>query len=211
MAVDDTSSFSRRWQQWRSEIDLDEYETRWDRLEAEGQQVHGEADFVVRYASGRILDAGCGMGRVGLELAQRGYDVVGVDNDPEMLDRAKRRDTTAQWVLGDVTSVSFDQTFDTIVLAGNVLVFVEPTRRHLVVPNLARALEPGGYLICGSSFSPPFDLGGYDDWCRHAGLKLVERYGSWDRGRVEDPVSYAVSVHRLPHEQEMDPKAAEAG
>lgn len=197
--VDDSPSFSRRWQQWRQDIDLDEYENRWERRAAKGDDVHGEADFVERYAHSRILDAGCGMGRVGLELARRGYDVVGVDNDPDMLDRARSRDSTAQWVLGDLTVVSFDNTFDTIVLAGNVLLFVEPARRHLVIPNLVRALEDGGYLICGTSFSPPFDVGGYDDWCRHAGLRLIERYGTWERAPYDTSHNYAVSVHRLPN------------
>lgn len=195
----DSPRFSGRWQQWRQDIDLDEYETRWERLEAKGGDVHGEADFVDRYARSRILDAGCGMGRVGLELARRGYDVVGVDNDRDMLDRARKRESTAQWVLGDLTVVSFGETFDTIVLAGNVLLFVDPIRRHLVIPNLVRALEVGGYLICGTSFSPPFDIGGYDHWCQHAGLKLIERYGTWERAPYEKSHNYAVSVHRLPN------------
>lgn len=187
---------SERWRQWRQEIDLDEYESRWDRLESRGEQVHGEADFVDRYASKRVLDAGCGMGRTGLELARRGYDVVGVDNDDDMLERARAKDSDATWLLGDLTSIRFDQTFDTIVLAGDVLLFVEPSRRHLVVPNMAEALDDGGYLICGSSFSPPFDLGGYDDWCHHAGLELIERYGTWARDPYREDTNYAVSVHR---------------
>ncbi len=192
----DELPLSERWRKWRQEIDLDEYESRWDRLESQGKLVHGEADFVDRYASKRILDAGCGMGRVGLELARRGYEVVGVDNDPDMLERARSRESDAQWMLGDLTSMTFDRTFDTIVLAGNVLLFVEPSRRHLVVPNLVEALDDGGYLICGSSFSPPYDLSGYDEWCHHTGLKLIERYGTWERDPYKDGADYAVSVHR---------------
>ena len=187
---------SERWRQWRRQTDLDEYEARWDRLESQGEQVHGEADFVGRYAAKRVLDAGCGMGRVGLELARRGYDVVGVDNDDDMLRRARARGTDASWVLGDLTSIRFEQPFDTIVLAGDVLVFVEPSRRHLVVPNLVEALVEGGNLICGSSFSPPYDLRGYDEWCHHAGLELIERYGTWERDPYRENRNYAVSVHR---------------
>ena len=194
--MDHAPSLSKRWRQWRQKVDLDEYETRWERLEAEGQQVHGEADFVDRYAKSRVLDAGCGMGRVGLELARRGYDVVGIDNDDEMLARARKKKSTARWELGDLTQVTFDDKFDTIVMAGNVLVFVEPARRHLVVPNLVAALEDGGCLISGSSISPPFDLSEYDDWCLHAGLALVERYGAWDRSPFVGSSDYAVSVHR---------------
>ena len=114
--MDDSPTLSKRWRQWRQEIDLDEYEARWDRLEAEGEHVHGEADFVDRFAKRRVLDAGCGMGRVALELAKREYDVVGVDNDPDMLERAKNRESTVDWRLGDLTTVTFDEPFDTIVV-----------------------------------------------------------------------------------------------
>ncbi|MDH4278799.1 MAG: class I SAM-dependent methyltransferase [Acidimicrobiia bacterium] len=165
-------------------------------MASQGEEVHGEADFVDRYPGGRILDAGCGMGRVGLELARRGYEVVGVDNDDDMLDRARAKDAEATWVLGDLTSIRFDRPFDTIVLAGNTLLFVDPPRRHLVVPNLAEALVDGGHLICGSSYSPPYDLRGYDEWCHHAGLELIERYGTWERDPYREDRNYAVSVHR---------------
>lgn len=187
---------SERWRQWRRQTDLDEYEARWERLESLGEKVHGEADFVDRYAVARVLDAGCGMGRVGRELARRGYEVVGVDNDPDMLERARANGTEATWVLGDLTSVRFNRPFDTIVLAGDVLLFVEPSRRHLVVPNLVEALVEGGWLICGTSFSPSYDLRGYDEWCHHAGLDLIERYGTWERDSYRDDRNYAVSVHR---------------
>ena len=192
----DQFPISERWRLWRNQVDLDEYETRWDRLESRGENVHGEADFVDRYASKRVLDAGCGTGRVGLELARRGYEVVGVDNDADMLERARARESNATWLLGDLTDIKFDRAFDTIVLAGNVLLFVDPPRRHLVVPNLAAALGDDGLLICGSSFSPPYDLRGYDDWCHHADLELIERYGTWDRDPYRHDGDYAVSVHQ---------------
>ena len=39
-------------------------------------------------------------------------------------------------------------------------------------------------------------LGGYDDWCHHAGLELIERYGTWARDPYREDTYYAVSVHR---------------
>jgi 2-polyprenyl-3-methyl-5-hydroxy-6-metoxy-1,4-benzoquinol methylase len=59
----------------------EEYDAQFEVAAAAGKNVHGEADFVESYGVGSVLDAGCGTGRVGRELARRGLDVVGVDLD----------------------------------------------------------------------------------------------------------------------------------
>jgi 2-polyprenyl-3-methyl-5-hydroxy-6-metoxy-1,4-benzoquinol methylase len=51
--------------------------------------MHGEATFVEGLGVRRVLDAGCGTGRVAIELARRGLDVVGLDADPGMLSAAR--------------------------------------------------------------------------------------------------------------------------
>jgi 2-polyprenyl-3-methyl-5-hydroxy-6-metoxy-1,4-benzoquinol methylase len=55
----------------------DEYDAQYEGDAAAGRNVHGEADFVQTYGAKSVLDAGCGTGRVGRELARRGLDVVG--------------------------------------------------------------------------------------------------------------------------------------
>ena len=65
--------------------DGDRYQARFDALAARGEHVHGEADFVAAYEPASVLDAGCGTGRVGRELARRSLDVVGVDLDDTLL------------------------------------------------------------------------------------------------------------------------------
>src|SRR5579863_6979176 len=67
------------------------YDDAWKRLEAGGHNPHGEADFVVSLRPTSVLDAGCGTGRVAIELARRGLDVVGVDLDPVMLRQAEAK------------------------------------------------------------------------------------------------------------------------
>src|SRR3982075_3136641 len=57
----------------------DAYDARYDERARAGENVHGEADFVMRLTPASVLDAGCGTGRVARELARRGVDVVGVD------------------------------------------------------------------------------------------------------------------------------------
>ena len=78
---------SRPENRWLRTKDLsgDAYDAPYDQLAAAGENVHGEADFVMRYAPASVLDAGCGTGRVARELARRGVDVVGIDLDQDML------------------------------------------------------------------------------------------------------------------------------
>jgi len=172
------------------------YDERWVRMAAEGHNVHGEADFVEGLAPTSVLDAGCGTGRVAVELAGRGYDVVGVDLDPTMLAgaRAKRPDLT--WVVDDLAAVDLGRTFDVVVLAGNVMIFLTPGSEGPVVANLARHLGPVGALVAGFQLQPGgLHLDAYDGHCRAAGLDLEGRWATWDR-RPFDGGDYAVSVHR---------------
>ena len=78
----------------------DEYDARWRTLAARGANVHGEADLVealLREEGGtRVLDAGCGTGRVAIELARRGFSVVGMDADAPMLAAARAIERTEQ-------------------------------------------------------------------------------------------------------------------
>jgi 2-polyprenyl-3-methyl-5-hydroxy-6-metoxy-1,4-benzoquinol methylase len=85
--------------------DGDDYQRRFDALAASGADVHGEADFVAALGPASVLDAGCGTGRVAIELARRGIEVVGIDADASMIDTARRLAPTITWVQGDVAGV----------------------------------------------------------------------------------------------------------
>ena len=110
-------------------------------MAAAGEAVHGEADFVAGLEPASVLDAGCGTGRVAIELARRGIEVVGVDADPDMLERARRRAPELAWVEADLATLDLGRTFDVVVLAGNVLPFVEPADRAAAVAGCARHLD----------------------------------------------------------------------
>src|SRR5436190_20310855 len=99
----------------------DDYDATYKKRTAEGQNVHGEADFVETFHPKSVLDAGCGTGRVGIELARRGIEVVGVDIDPGMLSTAARNAPNVEWHLDDISTVNLNRTFDAIVMAGNVM------------------------------------------------------------------------------------------
>ncbi|MDH3681951.1 MAG: class I SAM-dependent methyltransferase [Acidimicrobiia bacterium] len=193
--MSDELNVSDRWRLWRQRVDLDEYNTRWDRLEAEGASVHDEVELVCALGGERIIDAGCGTGRVAAELARRGKKVIGVDNDIDMLDLARARSSDVSWVLADLATVDLYGEFDVAIMAGDVLNYVTPGYESLVVSNLARQLVPGGLLVCGGSLAEPAQLAHYDNWCRAAGLVLQERYASWDGVPYDRPGHYAVSIH----------------
>ena len=175
----------------------DSYDATYERRAAAGEDVHGEAEFVQRFSPKSVLDAGCGTGRVGRELARRGLDIVGVDIDPEMLDTARRKAPGADWRLADLTTVDLSRLFGAIVMAGNVMIFLKPGTESAVVANMARHLEPDGLLIAGFQIMPDrLTIREYDEIAANAGLVLAERWSTWDRDAWGTSNDYAVSVHR---------------
>ena len=172
------------------------YDERWQELAAAGHAVHGEADLVEGLGPRSVLDAGCGTGRVAIELARRGIDVVGVDVDPAMLAVAHGKAPDMAWVLGDLAAVDLGRTFDVVVLAGNVMIFLAPGTEAAVVANLARHVSPGGALVAGFSLEPGrLDLAAYDRHAAAAGLVLEARWSTWERAPFSGG-GYAVSAHR---------------
>src|SRR5262245_47764554 len=127
---------------WEGDWDGEAYQARFDRLAASGMDVHGEADFVVSLdpVPASVLDAGCGTGRVAVELARRGITVVGVDVDASMLERARRGEPGIEWIEHDLTTLDLGRTFDVVVMAGNVPIFTPPGTHADLVAGCARHL-----------------------------------------------------------------------
>ena len=187
---------SNRWLQART-VTGDAYDATYERRAAAGEDVHGEAEFVQRFAPTSVLDAGCGTGRVGRELARRGLDIVGVDIDPEMLGTARRKAPGVDWHLADLATVDLSRSFDAIVMAGNVMIFLKPGTESVVVANMARHLQPDGLLIAGFQIMRDrLTVQRYDEIAANAGLALAERWSTWDRNAWDTGNDYAVSVHR---------------
>jgi SAM-dependent methyltransferase len=196
-----------RWTELASQEDsATRYAERFAAAAAAGQDVHGEAHFVDQLLTGpaRVLDAGCGTGRVAIRLAELGHDVVGVDLDRRMLELARATAPDLTWVLADLADLELPgHAFDLVVTAGNVIPLVAAGTEPAVVAALARQLVPDGLLVAGFGLDPahlpldeaPVDLPSYDAWCADAGLVLQDRHADWD-GNPYDGGGYAVSVHR---------------
>ena len=176
-----------------------EYQARFDALAARGVDVHGEVAFVCALdpAPATVLDAGCGTGRVAIELARRGVPVVGVDVDPSMLATARATAPDIEWIEHDLTSLALGRTFDAVVLAGNVPLFTPAGTHAALVAGCARHVARGGVLVAGFQLGRGYALADYDAHCSAAGLVLRERYGAWDRAPFSAGGDYAVSVHHI--------------
>ncbi|WP_311201095.1 class I SAM-dependent methyltransferase [Brachybacterium paraconglomeratum] len=114
------------------------YAARWKRLAAAGQDLDGEArliDAMARRGS-RILDAGCGTGRVGGRLARAGHEVVGVDLDADLIEVARAEQPRGRWEVGNLAELDLvdgegeREQFDLEVCAGNVLTFLAGAERR---------------------------------------------------------------------------------
>lgn len=184
---------------WES-VDTDAYDKHWQKLEEAGHNPHGEADFVSRFSPATVFDAGCGTGRVGIELAARGCDVVGVDLDGPFIDKAQRKAPELDFRRGDLATVHLDRTFDVVVMAGNVMIFVAPGTEADVVANMATHVAAGGRLIAGFQLGRGLDVESYNTAASQAGLLPDEHWSTWDAKPATDASDYAVLVHIKPAE-----------
>jgi SAM-dependent methyltransferase len=185
-----------RWLDETGGTSGDSYDERFRALEAAGEWVHGEADAVEGLLQGSsVLDAGCGTGRVAIELARRGIEVVGVDSDPSMLEVARTQAPHLEWHLADLAELDLGRTFDLVVCAGNVVAFLAPGTGPAVAQHLAQHLRPGGLLVSGwgtARLSPAE----YGVWAAGAGLEPVREQQTWD-GAPGDG-AWCVALHRRP-------------
>ncbi|WP_395570423.1 class I SAM-dependent methyltransferase [Streptomyces sp. BK79] len=198
-----------RWEELTGGVSGEQYAARFAELAERGEDVHGEARLCATLVppGARVLDAGCGTGRVLIRLAQLGYDGVGVDRDASMLAVARRNAPDLTWLQADLAdfepeTAGITTGFDLVVAAGNIFPLLAQGTEAAVVARLARALRPGGLLVAGFGLdrahlpvAPSLTLREYDTYCGAVGLTLADRFATWDADPY-DGGGYAVSVHR---------------
>lgn len=105
-----------------------------------------------RFVRGRVIDVGCGSGRVSLYLQQRGFDVVGLDSSPLAVRAARRRGAQQVWRLSLDDLAPRIASFDTVVLFGNNFgVFGTPRRLRRVLTDWSARMGPGARILAGST------------------------------------------------------------
>ncbi|HET6652313.1 MAG TPA: class I SAM-dependent methyltransferase [Nocardioides sp.] len=197
-----------RWDRLTGGASGEEYAARFAALAARGEDVHGEATFVdgLVVPGSRVLDAGCGTGRVAFRLAELGHHCVGVDVDASMLAVARREAPGITWVHGDLADlpdeVRRDAPYDLVVLAGNVVPLLAAGTLSAVVAGLTDLLRPGGLLVAGFGLDdahlprgcPVTPLAEYDDAA--TALTPVDRFSTWQAAPFDKGAGYVVTVHR---------------
>ncbi|WP_181770440.1 class I SAM-dependent DNA methyltransferase [Amycolatopsis pittospori] len=97
----------------------------------------------------KVLDVGCGTGCLGVLLAERGLEVVGVDPATASLEVAKAKDPEGKvtWIHGDAKTVG-EIGADIAVMTANVAqVFLTDDEWNRTLEGIHTALAPGGYLV----------------------------------------------------------------
>ncbi len=158
------------------------YRGRFERMQAEGADLDGEARFVdVLVPRGaRILDAGCGIGRVAAALDARGHQVVGIDRDAGLIEAARRMYPTVDYRVCDLLAAAdLGLEFDAIVLAGNVLVYMAPGTERAGLAALAALVVAGGRIVSGFATDRVYTVADLDADAAAVGLVVESRFATW--------------------------------
>jgi ubiquinone/menaquinone biosynthesis C-methylase UbiE len=159
----------------------------YERLGAEGLAARTSADWDQQIVTllremmlpeQRVLDAGCGYGRIAIPLAKAGYDVTGLDHSDVMLRVARERTEAAnvavRWIRESMCRMPLpDGSFDVVLCLWSAFhELLEEEEQIAALKEMHRVLRPGGWaLIEGPIFTP----------ATAAEIALGKRYGRENR------------------------------
>ena len=177
------------------------YIERFRTMAAEGGDLVGEARLVDAMVprGARILDAGCGPGRIGGHLHSAGHEVVGVDLDPALIEAAEQDHPGPTWLVGDLAELDLPargiaEGFDVIVCAGNVMTFLDPATRVAVLEGFGRHLRDGGRAVVGFGAGRDYPFEDFSADVSAAGLEVQLRLSTWDLRPFTDGSDFLVAV-----------------
>ena len=188
------------------------YAERWRRIEASGQDIHGEGRLVDAMAprGAAILDAGCGSGRIGGYLARAGHRVTGVDLDEHLIEVAREDHPGARWEVGNLAEFDLRspeqgspeqaarERFDLIVSAGNVMAFLAGSERRPALSRMREHLAEGGRIVLGFGLERGYELEDFEADVAASELIISQRFAGWDLHPPEHDPGFLVAVLTRP-------------
>lgn len=177
------------------------YVERFRTMTADGADIVGEARLVdaMLERGSRVLDAGCGPGRIGGYLHDAGHTVVGVDVDPVLIEAAESDHPGPTWLVGDLSELDLASRgvtaeFDVIVCAGNVVTFLAPSTRVNVLEGFGRHLAPSGRAVIGFGADRGYEFPQFLADAEAAGLTADVLLSTWDLRPFTEESDFLVAV-----------------
>ena len=164
----------------------------------EGDRLQDRIDGVERFLSleprARVLDLACGEGRQTLELARRGYRVLGIDSLEAALTEARHaareERLNAHFMKSDIRQLSYRSEFDAVVNLFSSFGFFPAERDDLkTLEGVGKGLKPGGKLL--------MDLLNKEWLMRHFEPNFWEQVEDSRGALVLDRVSFNFETGRL--------------
>ena len=182
------------------------YIERFLNMEAAGDDLSGEARFIDAMANrgSRILDAGCGPGRVAAILSGLGHRVVGVDVDPELIAAAEQRHPEPTFLVGDLAELDLPsrgirEPFDLILSVGNVMPFLAVSTRQAVLAGMRSHLAETGRAVIGFGAGRGYEFDDFFTDAREVGLVLDSKLATWDMRPHTDQSDFLVATLSRPN------------
>ncbi len=195
-----------RWFAERTPQERAGYAQHFRQLEARGDDVDGEARFVhaMLPRGATVLDAGCGVGRVAAALADWGHTAAGVDADPVLVEAGRGFYPDLPLATVDLChlaparleSLGLPGSFDVVVAAGNVMLFVAEGTEGRVLASVADVLKPGGRAVFGFRTDAAYTHDDLDRDAASVGWTREARFATWQLDAWHEGADWAVSVYR---------------
>ncbi|WP_120002872.1 class I SAM-dependent methyltransferase [Nesterenkonia muleiensis] len=131
-------------------------------------------NFATKDSSSRVLDLGCGTGRITVAIAETDCSVAGVDPHQPSIDAAKTKPGAdlVEWIVGGSRAIPFGHQFDVAIISSNVVqAILEDAELASTFRDIAAHLRPGGRLAFDSR-DP--QARGWERWTKERSHKVVE-------------------------------------
>ncbi|GGC79864.1 SAM-dependent methyltransferase [Tersicoccus solisilvae] len=181
------------------------YERRFRGLHADGVDLDGEGRLLdaLLERKARVLDAGCGTGRLAAHLTRQGHRAVGVDKDAALVRAARElQGASVPFLEADLAELDaamlaragLPEAFDAVAAIGNVLVFAAPGSERGILERFRALLPDGGLLLTGFATDRDYTVADLDRNAAAAGFALRHRFATYQLAPFTVDAGWAVSI-----------------